>query len=324
MAPVALGHVGGVRREAVANVAARVRGHALGVEEHLERPLRRSDVELSARQLVGHRVVVALELDVVVDVDPRLAPRRELVALGWQGTKRWSVEALEQLGAGPVHLLEPTVVDDVGALRDRDVGLGQRREAPVSQSSDDPALGELDARFGLGLVAWAVGAGGDDGHRVVRGHLLEGGVDVGLVAMGGRHRALQVVGHDDLGGTAEGLERVDVAGDPVLERLAAQRLGEQVAGRTEHRDEELGVEGDGGARRLVDRDGHPGEVDEELLARSVVLAHDHVDVPAPLSVEVGELAVAEAVRVRLSILDPQELEGHALLSQLGMDVGPVG
>ena len=53
------------------------------------------------------------------------------------------------------------------------------------------------------------------------------------------------------------------------------------------------------------------------------LAHDDVYVAAPRLVEVGELAVAIAVGVLLSVFEPQELEGDRLLAQLLVDIAPV-
>ena len=44
----------------------------------------------------GDGVVVALDLDVVVDIDPDLLPLGEHVALGGQRAKRGAVELLEQ------------------------------------------------------------------------------------------------------------------------------------------------------------------------------------------------------------------------------------
>jgi hypothetical protein len=68
--------------------------------------------------------------------------------------------------------------------------------------------------FDLGLVPGLVGPGGDEGHGIVGGHLLIGGVDVGLVALRAVHPRAQVVAHHDLG-RAEELGGMDVARHPV-------------------------------------------------------------------------------------------------------------
>jgi hypothetical protein len=66
------------------------------------------------------------------------------------------------------------------------------------------------------------------------------------------------------------------------------------------------------------------EVDEELFASLVLLAHRDVEVAPPAPVELGELAVGVAVGVGLFVLVPQEHERHALLRQFRSDVGEVG
>ena len=76
------------------------------------------------------------------------------------------------------------------------------------------ALGQQRAGFDLGLVPGLVGPGGDEGHGIVGGHLLIGGVDVGLVALRAVHPRAQVVAHHDLG-RAEELQGMDVARHPV-------------------------------------------------------------------------------------------------------------
>jgi hypothetical protein len=48
----------------------------------------------------------------------------------------------------------------------------------------------------------------------------------------------------------------------------------------------------------------PGVIDEELLARLVLLAQHHIQLLPPLLVEFTEPAVAVAVRVSLLILLP--------------------
>ena len=52
-----------------------------------------------AGEAVGHAVVVAVDLDVIVDADPAHAPLGEHIGLGRQGLERRAVELLEQLAA---------------------------------------------------------------------------------------------------------------------------------------------------------------------------------------------------------------------------------
>ena len=91
-----LGHVlvgGGVATD---ERGAHVAGHALAAVQALHDVGGDARVELAPDQGVGNGVVVALDLDVVVDVDPNLLPLGEHVALGGQRAKRGAVELLEQ------------------------------------------------------------------------------------------------------------------------------------------------------------------------------------------------------------------------------------
>ncbi|MGI9305241.1 MAG: hypothetical protein ACR2RB_21430, partial [Gammaproteobacteria bacterium] len=62
----------------------------------------------------------------------------------------------------------------------------------MAKASHDPALDDLHGDFGLGFVFGFIRARGHDGHLVVGGELLIAGIDVGFVAVGFVHSALQV------------------------------------------------------------------------------------------------------------------------------------
>ena len=67
----------------------------------------------------------------------------------------------------------------------------------------------------------------------------------------------------------------------------------------------------------------PGEVDEELLAGAMHLAHRRLQRPPPLAIPLAELAVGVAASgCAAAILLPQQRERHAGLLQLLMDLGP--
>ena len=80
-------------------VTAQVRGDALVLEEHLDGGAGEAHLDDLTGQLVGNGVVVALDLDVVVDVDLGPAPGGELVALRGQGSQGRLVELSEERGA---------------------------------------------------------------------------------------------------------------------------------------------------------------------------------------------------------------------------------
>ena len=92
-------HVLGHRRVHPAPIAARVRGHAYPALEDFHGRRRQSYVELLADELVRHRVVVMVDLDVVVDRDPRGLPIAVVVSLVGKRLECRLVEALEELAA---------------------------------------------------------------------------------------------------------------------------------------------------------------------------------------------------------------------------------
>ena len=134
----------------------------------------------------------------------------------------------------------------------------------------------------------------------------------------------QVVGHQDLGHAPQRVEAVHMGADPVREGLGGDGLGVDVAGRPEGGHEDLGLKGHLVGGPVVDGKGLAREVDEQLLAGPMVLAHDQVDPTPEGAVVVAELGVGvAALRVGLLVLEPQQHEGHAFAAEFLVDVVPV-
>ena len=110
-------------------------------------------VDLAPDQGVRDGVVVAVDLDVVVDVHTRLLPLGEHVALSGKRAKCRALGLLEQLTPRPRELAERARVEPLEELRDRGVELGEREERAVAQRGQDPALDYLHPHLGLGLIA---------------------------------------------------------------------------------------------------------------------------------------------------------------------------
>ncbi len=72
-------------------------GDTLTAVQDFDDVRRQTYLDLAFDELVGHRVVVAFNRDVVVDVHARLFPQRELVGLRRQRAQRRTVELFEQL-----------------------------------------------------------------------------------------------------------------------------------------------------------------------------------------------------------------------------------
>ena len=113
---------------------------ALAAMEDLDRRGAEARVDDLVEQGVGDGVIVALDLDVVVDVDAGDFPLAVDEGLGRQRAERGLIEAFEELAAtGAVHAHRPRV--EVGdQFGDRPVQFGKREEAKVAQPRQYPAL----------------------------------------------------------------------------------------------------------------------------------------------------------------------------------------
>src|SRR5258708_26976360 len=101
---VGVGHVGGVGGMASALVAANVAGDPAAAAEDLDRGRAEADLANLADELVGDRVVVAVDLQVVVNVDLGLLPDRELVAVRGERSQRRPLQFFEEALTGAWQL----------------------------------------------------------------------------------------------------------------------------------------------------------------------------------------------------------------------------
>ena len=70
-------------------------GDALASVEALDGAGGDADVELAFNEVVRYRVVMALDLDVIIDVHPGFLPLGVFVRCGRQRFERWPVDGLE-------------------------------------------------------------------------------------------------------------------------------------------------------------------------------------------------------------------------------------
>ena len=163
-----------------------------------------------------HAVVVAVELDVVVDVDAGALEARDRPC-AWPAAAAAPARsrASKALARQPGSFLNGALVQIDQQLGDRRVELGQAEEAPVAQAREDPALDDLHPDFDLGLVARMRRARRQHRHVVVVAELLDQAVHDRLVAVGAGDQRARLVGHDQPRHAADELQRVDDRADPV-------------------------------------------------------------------------------------------------------------
>lgn len=176
--------VAGIGGEAADAVTAGVHGDALPAIQDLDGPGGETNVDLLTDERVRNAVIVALDLDVVIDVDARLPPLREGAGSGGQRGEFGPVEFLEATPPTARELLERPVVQLLQEPGDLPVRLGETHERLVAQRRQDPALADLNAGFHLGFVPRRRGSGRQNGGPVVPCQIEIGGIDVRLVVAG--------------------------------------------------------------------------------------------------------------------------------------------
>lgn len=112
---------------------------------------------------------------------------------GFCGQRIGLVESRELRCPRAFAFTKGPLVDAVAQLADGWVQFLYREELPMPKRRDDPAFGQLYARFDLGLFTRLVGPRRNHAHALVHGHLLIRGVQVGIVAARFGHAGLGVI-----------------------------------------------------------------------------------------------------------------------------------
>ena len=319
---VGLGHVLANR-----GVPPRLRGtgvarHTAALVEALDHPGRDPGLKLDADQLIGNAVVMAADLDVIIERDADPTPLGQLVALGGKGKEGRTVERLVLGTPGAWKLAEAPGVEVLEKLADRGVELPEREEGPVPQPGQNPALGHLDGALDLGLVPRPADPGRQSRRAVMGQTLGVGRVDPGLVAAGPADPGPEVVRDDQRRDAAEVFEGPDMGADPVGRRLRPGRFGVGVARGPENGHEDLGLAGLSGLP-VDDADGAAGIIDEHPLARLVVQPHPDRAASGPFAVKITVPAVLVAQGMGLLVLVPEQEQRHALAPEFVGDLRPV-
>jgi len=229
---------------------------------------------------------------------------------------------LEERTSADAGDLHRAFVDGVDPLANGGVQIGEGKERAMPQDRQDPALRDLDTHLHFGFVGGGGHAGGNDHRTIMAGELSVGTVDLRLVAVGDRDAALQIVRHPDGGTTLKVVEHPHVRADPRRQILAPRGFGIDQAARAEDADEELDHDLLAGLRIDQVR-ARAGEIDEQLLARAMHLAHRRLERPRPPAIPVTKLAVGIPARVLGAILHPQQRERHARFLQLLVELRPL-
>jgi len=163
-------------------------------EEDLDGGGREADFDLLVDAAVGNAVVVAVDLDVVVDVDARLLPLGEDEGFGRQRLEPRPLQLLKQPGPRGVELAKLPLVEVAEQFPDGQVQLGQGVEGAFPQGCQDPALDDQNGRLDLRLIAGFSDASRKDYRGIVVSQITIRWVQVRLVIAGIFDGGFPVVG----------------------------------------------------------------------------------------------------------------------------------
>src|SRR5439155_2114970 len=144
-----------------------MRGDPLAVIETFDRRGGHAHVDLLLHQAMRDTVVVAVDVDVVVDVDDRRLPLGVLVAGGRQRLHPRAVDGVEGALPRAGQFLERTLIEIDEQSTDSGVELFEREELAIAQPRQNPSLGQEYARLYGSFVTGFIGPRREDGRGVV-------------------------------------------------------------------------------------------------------------------------------------------------------------
>jgi len=109
-----------------------VRGDSASLEEDLDGGNCETNIELFMDQLVRDAVVVVVDLDVIIDIDPGTLPFGINIGMNGEGFQNRFFEGFEEEFPGTFELLKGTVIKGLQFFCDGLFELAETEEGPVS------------------------------------------------------------------------------------------------------------------------------------------------------------------------------------------------
>ena len=135
-----LGHVLMKDAKAPLPIASLVAGHPLVFKEDLNGGCRYPYIDLFPGELIRNTVKVAVDLDMVVDVDFGLFPRCIFIGTGWKGFEGGFIKGFIEFLSGGIKFLELAIVESYKFLGDGPVEFSHAEEGVISKGCQDPTL----------------------------------------------------------------------------------------------------------------------------------------------------------------------------------------
>ena len=205
------GHVfGNGRMPAAALFRAGMQGDSLILIDAFNLRAGDADIYLARNERVRDAVVMAKDLDMVINMHARPLPFGELIGCGRQRLEGRFVERLKLRAASARQFFERAGVEIIEQAADRAIEIVERIKSQMAKARQNPTFDDLYGDLDFGFVTRLVRTRGQSDCRVMIEHLLIAAIERRFVAIGARDRALEIVRDDKLRDTLEELEGVDV------------------------------------------------------------------------------------------------------------------
>ena len=178
-------------------------GHTFPLVEEFHHLRTQTYVEVLLDQRIGHRVVVAIDFHVVINIDPGVFPLGIFIGLGGQGPEGGTVECLKQTLAGARKFFEGTGIQGRHEGMEGRIDRREGEEGVMPEAGEEPAVHDLHSDLHRGLVAGGGRAGGDEGQAIMLRAGGIGAIDRGCIARGTGYGGLSIVRDHDLGDSTE-------------------------------------------------------------------------------------------------------------------------
>ena len=200
--------------------AAQMRGDTLAAQEDLDGFERDPGLDLLMHEVVGDAVVMLGDLDMIIEVHPATLPLGILVRFIRQWRECRTIELVEQFAPASSPAPQWTIVQIDEKRADRLVESGEREEAAIAQTRQNPSTDDLDADFHFGFIPRTIRSCRDNRGAIMAGEIGISPIDHRLVKASPGDAGLQIIAHRLPGGTTKKGKCADVRRDPIRQALA--------------------------------------------------------------------------------------------------------
>jgi hypothetical protein len=197
-----------------------VTGNPSSLMEDLHGVCGYTNIDLLFYQLIGDGVIITLDLDMIIDMNPGLLPLGVDIGLSRKGFKGGLIQGFKEGFTGPGQFFEGPFIEFCDQFTDGTIEFIEAKKGDMAESGQDPPFHHLHSDFHFCLVSRFSYPGRDDGTAVMGSHFLITGVEVGFIVAGLFDPRFKVVRNHDLGDPTEKDKCPAVGADPIGQGLS--------------------------------------------------------------------------------------------------------